>query len=269
MNQHILDIQNLKDERGLEIDRVGVCDLRYPITVLDRKNEKQNTIANISMSVNLPHDFKGTHMSRFITVLNHHRCEVTIRTLPKILNELKKELDAKSAHLEVSFPYIIEKAAPVSGEIGLMDYDCSFEAESSDDRHNFILNVSIPVTSLCPCSKAISDHGAHNQRGIVQIGIRTRKKASGEKELIWIEELIDIAEQSASAPIFPLLKREDERFVTMQAYDNPVFVEDIVRNVAILLNSDKRVSWYRVKATNYESIHNHSAFAIIERNKCP
>lgn len=264
-NRHLLDIQNSKDERGLEIDQVGVCDLRYPIIVLDHKNEQQHTMANISMSVNLPHDFKGTHMSRFIAVLNRHRGEITMRTLPTMLDELKEELEAKSAHVEVNFPYVIEKAAPISGEKGLMDYDCSFAAESNGGTDDFVLGVSVPVTSLCPCSKAISDYGAHNQRGIVKIEIQTVKNSQGEQELVWIEELIEMAELSASAPVYPLLKREDERHVTMQAYDNPVFVEDIVRNVALLLNADKRVSWFRVRVMNQESIHNHSAFAVIER----
>lgn len=259
------DIQVTKDNRGLEIDQVGVCDLRYPIVVLDRYNERQHTMANISMSVNLPHQFKGTHMSRFITVLNRHRGEITMRTLPAVLAELKKELEAESAHVEVNFPYVIEKAAPVSGEKGLMDYDCFFIAESNGETDDFILGVSVPVTSLCPCSKAISDYGAHNQRGVVRMDIRTVKNPNGERELVWIEELIELAELSASAPVYPMLKREDERHVTMQAYDNPVFVEDIVRNVALRLNSDPRVSWYRIRVMNQESIHNHSAFAVIER----
>lgn len=266
-NYILHDVQNMHDDRGLEIDQVGVCDLRYPITVLDRQNERQSTIANISMSVNLPHHFKGTHMSRFLSVLNRHRGEITMRTLPAVLAELKKELDAQSAHVEVSFPYVIEKAAPVSGEKGLMDYDCSFSAESNGGNDDFVMSISVPVTSLCPCSKSISDYGAHNQRGIVRIDIRTIKKPDGQSELVWIEELIDIAEQSASAPVYPLLKREDERHVTMQAYDNPVFVEDIVRNVALRLNKDIRVCWYRIRVMNQESIHNHSAFAVIERMK--
>jgi len=263
----LCDVQVTKDERGLAIDQVGVCDLRYPITVMDKQNEQQHTIATISMSVNLPHQFKGTHMSRFLTVLNRHRGEITMRTIPTVLNELKKELEAESAHVEVIFPYVIEKAAPVSGEKGLMDYDCSFTAESNGGTDDFVLGVSIPVTSLCPCSKEISDYGAHNQRGVVRIEIRTVNKSNGERELVWIEELIEMAELSASSPVYPLLKREDERHVTMQAYDNPVFVEDIVRNVALYLNSDNRVSWYRVRVMNQESIHNHSAFAVIERHK--
>lgn len=261
------DIQITKDDRGLEIDQVGVCDLRYPIVVLDRYNERQHTMANISMSVNLPHQFKGTHMSRFLTVLNRHRGEITMRTLPTVLAELKKELKAESTHVEVSFPYVIEKAAPVSGEKGLMDYDCFFTAESNGETDDFVIGVSVPVTSLCPCSKAISDYGAHNQRGVVRIDIRTVKNPNGEQDFVWIEELIEMAELSASAPVYPMLKREDERHVTMQAYDNPVFVEDIVRNVAVHLNSDNRVSWYRVRVMNQESIHNHNAYAVIERRK--
>jgi GTP cyclohydrolase I len=181
--------------------------------------------------------------------------------------ELKKKLEAQSAHVELTFPYVIEKAAPVSGEKGLMDYTCSFTADANGDSDDFVLGVSVPVTSLCPCSKAISEYGAHNQRGIVQIEIRTIKKTDGTRELVWIEELIEIAEKSASAPVYPVLKRSDERHVTMQAYDNPVFVEDIVRNVAIRLNKERRISWFRVRVVNQESIHNHSAFAVIERRK--
>lgn len=261
------DIQSTRDDRGIEIDQVGVCDLRYPITVLDKKNESQHTIAQIAMSVNLPHHFKGTHMSRFLTVLNRHRGEITMRTLPLVLSELKKKLEAASAHVELTFPYVVEKAAPVSGETGLMDYTCSFTADENGSTDDFVLGVSVPVTSLCPCSKAISEYGAHNQRGVVQIDIRTKKKADGSLELVWIEEIIEIAEKSASAPVYPVLKRADERHVTMQAYDNPVFVEDIVRNVAVRLNKDPRISWFRVRVVNQESIHNHSAFAVIERKK--
>ncbi len=267
MREHLEDLQNSGDDRGLDIDQVGVCDLRYPITVMDRQNEKQHTTAKISMSVNLPHHFKGTHMSRFMSVLNRHRGEVTMRTLPSVLSELKQELEAESAHMDVQFPYMIEKSAPVSGQTGLMDYDCRFIAESNGNSDDFILSVSVPVTSLCPCSKAISDYGAHNQRGIVTIDIRTTIDSSGAQNLVWIEELIEVAEQSASAPVYPLLKRDDERHVTMQAYDNPRFVEDMVRNVALALDRDERISWYCVRVVNQESIHNHSAFAKIERRK--
>lgn len=261
------DIQSSYDERSVEIDKVGVCDLSYPIIILDRYDIPQHTIGNISISVNLPHHIRGTHMSRFLSVINKYHRKITVNTLRSVLLETKKELNAKSAHIEVSFPYFVEKTAPVSGESGIMEYSCTFIAESNDKTDDFILGVSIPVTSLCPCSKAISDYGAHNQRGVVHIDIRMFTNSSGYLQQIWIEELIEIAEKSASAPIYPLLKREDERYVTMQAYDNPAFVEDIVRNVALHLNADRRVNWYRIKVMNKESIHNHSVFAIIERKK--
>jgi GTP cyclohydrolase I len=259
------DIQSSRDRRGLSIDQVGVCDLRYPITVLDRRNEKQHTVATVSLSVNLPHHFKGTHMSRFIKILNRYRGEVTMRTIPTILGEIKTNLQAESAHVDLSFPYFIEKAAPVSGETALMDYQCSFTAEANGNAYDFILGVAVPVKSLCPCSKAISKYGAHNQRGTISIKVRSIREKDGMPELIWIEELIALAEKSASSPVYPLLKREDEKYVTEHAFDNPMFVEDIVRNVAQKLHRDKRVAWYSVRVVNQESIHNHSAFARIER----
>lgn len=258
------DVQNHKDDRQTPIDKVGVCDLQYPIVVLDRESQKQTTTAKLSMSVNLPHEFKGTHMSRFIEVLNAHRGELTMRTLPTILADLKTKLNAESAHMEVEFPYFVERAAPVSGAVALMDYQCRFTGEANGSKEDFVLSVSVPVTSLCPCSKAISDYGAHNQRGQVTIEVRTKKTVEGTPALVWIEELIETAESSASAPVYALLKRQDERHVTMQAYDNPVFVEDLVRNVAIRLQADDRVSWFRVHVLNQESIHNHNAFAQIE-----
>ena len=260
----MFDVQNHKDDRQIPIDKVGVCDLQYPIVVLDRQSQRQSTTAKLSMSVCLPHEFKGTHMSRFIEVLNAHRGEVTMRTLPVILGELKTRLNAESAHMEVTFPYFLERTAPVSGATALMDYQCKFTGEVNGGSADFVLSVCVPVTSLCPCSKAISDYGAHNQRGQVTIDIRTGNTAEGLPALVWIEELIEAAESSASAPVYPLLKRQDERHVTMQAFDNPVFVEDLVRNVALKLQADERVTWFRVHALNEESIHNHNAFAQIE-----
>jgi GTP cyclohydrolase I len=254
------DVQNRHDKRGIPINKVGVSNLRYPIIVLDQSQEKQQTVARISMSVNLPHHFKGTHMSRFVEVLNEHHGDMTIWTLPKILHKLKKRLNAESAHIKLIFPYFIERSAPASGAKALMDYQCTFIGETiSGDGDEFILRVKVPVTSLCPCSKKISDYGAHNQRGEVTIEVKCQPD-----QMIWIEEVVEIAEQSASAPVYALLKRPDERHVTMQAYDNPVFVEDIVRNVALRLQEDKRVVWFRVNAENYESIHNHNAFAMVE-----
>jgi len=258
------DVQGSNDHRRIAIDRVGVSDVRHPIVVLDRTKEKQHTIGTLTMSVDLPHHFKGTHMSRFIEVLNEHHGEVTMRTLPAILRSLRERLEAESAHLEVSFPYFLSKSAPVSEATALMDYECSFIGTSRPDEDDFILQVKVPVTSLCPCSKAISDYGAHNQRGHVTIQVRSCRDENGTPHLVWIEDLIALAEASASAPVYPLLKRADERHVTMQAYDNPVFVEDMVRNVAARLQDEQRVSWFFVHAVNHESIHNHGAFASLE-----
>jgi GTP cyclohydrolase IB len=257
------DVQSRPDGRQIPIDQVGVSDLRYPIAVLDRELGKQQTVARLTMSVSLPHNFKGTHMSRFLEVLNEHRGEVTMRTLPAILESLRRRLHAERARMEVTFPYFVERVAPVTQARALMDYECSFVGEMGTTHDDFVLKVRVPVTSLCPCSKAISDYGAHNQRGYVTIEVRNQTR-DGEPELIWIEELVDLAERSASAPIYALLKRADERHVTMQAYDNPVFVEDIVRNVAVVLRADPRVAWFRVHAENHESIHGHNAFAQME-----
>ena len=258
------DLQNARDERALPIDQVGVSGLRVPIVVLDRQRGRQETVAQITLSVNLPHHFKGTHMSRFIEVLNRHRGEVTMNTVPAILADLKACLAAESAMVEVAFPYFLEREAPVSKAKALMDYECRFVGEANGRRDDFILGVAVPVTSVCPCSKAISDYGAHNQRGRLEIQVRCRKRRSGGRDLVWIEELIEIAEASASAPVFAMLKRSDERHVTMQAYDHPVFVEDMVRNAAGALKNDPRISWFRILAVNQESIHNHNAFARLE-----
>jgi GTP cyclohydrolase I len=259
----LADMQKTADSRGIEIDQVGICDLTYPVVVLDRENQRQSVAANISISVNLPHHFKGTHMSRFLEVLAHHQGELTMRTMPEILHELKQRLDAESAHIEVEFTYFLQREAPVSGLQAPMDYGCTFIGESNGEVDDFVLRVCVPVSTLCPCSKEVSDYGAHNQRGYVTISVRTRRANDGTWDLIWIEELIDVAEKSASAPIYPLLKRTDERHVTMQAYDNPVFVEDVVRNVARTLRDDARITWFEVRVVNQESIHNHSAFAVV------
>ncbi len=261
------DVQSSHDPRNVPIDQVGVSDLRYPISVLDRAQGKQHTVARLTMSVNLPHHFKGTHMSRFIEVLNKHRGEVTMNTIPAMLTDLRQVLQAESARVEVTFPYFLERTAPVSQAKALMDYDCTFVGEANGGTEDFMLGVRVPVTSLCPCSKEISDYGAHNQRGQVSMQVRGTRGVDGRPALIWIEELVEIAEQSASAPVYPLLKRPDERHVTMQAYDHPQFVEDIVRDVAVRLQDDVRVGWFCVEVVNQESIHNHSAFARIEWNR--
>lgn len=255
------DVQGRQDRRGIPLNQAGVSDLSYPIVVLDRSNERQRTIARIAMSVGLPHHFKGTHMSRFIEVLEAHRGEVTMRTLPAILGDLRQRLDAETARVEVVFPYFIEKAAPVSGAKALMDYECGFIGEANGGNR-FTLRVRVPVTSLCPCSKEISDYGAHNQRSYVTIDVRS--VGTSDAQLLWIEELIELAESCSSAPVFPLLKRPDERYVTMLAYDRPAFVEDIARDVALRLQADARVAWFRVHVRSDESIHNHCAFAEID-----
>ena len=260
----MVDVQNRPDNRNIPIDQVGVADLRYPITVLDRYQGRQGTVANIRMTVNLPHHFKGTHMSRFIEVLNSHRGEVTMWTVLRILHDLKERLDAERARVEVNFPYFLEKLAPVSRAPGLMEYECAFIGESGAGGDDFILSVKVPVTSLCPCSKALSRYGAHNQRGHITIEARSCVVAKKPEKPIWIEELVEVAESSASAPVYALLKRDDEKALTEMAYDHPVFVEDIVRNVAQKLMADDRVAWFKVTAVNQESIHNHSAFAEIE-----
>lgn len=259
------DIQSSADERQIAIDQVGVCDLTYPIVVLDRENQKQQCAAKLSLSVSLPHHFKGTHMSRFLEVLAEHQGEFTMRTVPAILHDLKRRLDAKEARIEVEFPYFLQRKAPVSGLSAPMDYRCTFIGSSSSVCDDFVLKVRVPVSTLCPCSKEISDYGAHNQRGYVTVSVRTRHTDSGKWDMVWIEELIQIAESSASSPIYPLLKRSDERHVTMQAYDNPTFVEDVVRNACAQLEADPRIVWFQVRAVNHESIHNHSAFALVSK----
>lgn len=257
------DIQATPDQRGIPIDQVGITDLRYPIQVLDREGAPFPTVANITMSVHLPHHFKGTHMSRFLEVLSMHEGEVTMRTLPEILGDLKDKLDAEEAHLEVGFTYFVKKRAPVSKAPAKVACDCVFLGTSNEKGDDFALRVTVPVTTLCPCSKEISDYGAHNQRGYVTIEVTPNQIEGDGWALILIEELIEVVERSGSAPVYALLKRPDERHVTMQAFENPVFVEDVVRNAATILNADERVASYKIKAVNHESIHDHNAFAVV------
>ena len=253
----MIDIQNMPDDRNIEIQKVGIKDIRYPITVLDRVKGIQKTVASINMFVNLPHHFKGTHMSRFVEVLNEHRGEINLKTFGCILEALRQRLQAMSAHMEVSFPYFIEKQAPVSGMPGLMEYTCTFSGMLGRKR-DFNVGVSVPVTTLCPCSKEISARGSHNQRSVVNARVWFKK-------FFWIEDLIRTVEESASCEVYAVLKRPDEKYVTEKAYDNPAFVEDVVRNVATKLNEEKNFIGYSVEAENFESIHNHSAYACVER----
>lgn len=254
----MVDVQNLKDERKINIKKVGVKGIKYPIIVLDRANDVQHVNAEINMYVNLPHHFKGTHMSRFIEVLNTYRGQINIKTFEVILKKVKEKLNAESAHMEIEFPYFIEKKAPVSHAKSLMEYKCRFYGESNGGKTDFLVGVLVPVTTVCPCSKEISEFGAHNQRGMVKVNVRFNK-------FFWIEDLIAVIEDSASGEVFSLLKRSDEKFVTEKAFKNPMFVEDVVRSIAVKLNKDKNFTWYSVEAENFESIHYHNAYAYVEK----
>ncbi len=254
----MIDIQNQKDDRNIDIKKVGVKGLKYPITVLDRTSGTQPVNATINMYVNLLHRFKGTHMSRFVEVLNEIREQVNIRTFHSILEKIRTKLHAESAHIEMEFPYFIEKTAPRSGAKSLMEYHCQFLGTCTDSAMDFVVGMVVPVTTVCPCSKEISRSGAHNQRSIVTVRLRFRK-------FFWIEDVIKLIEESASGEVFSLLKRVDEKFVTEKGYENPMFVEDVVRNVAGRLSQDPNFTWYSVEAENFESIHNHSAYACVEK----
>lgn len=254
----IPDVQGSADTRHLAIDKVGIKAIRHPVRVGDRAGGIQHTIATFNMYVGLPHNFKGTHMSRFVEILNSHEREISVESFETMLRDMVKRLEAEYGRVEMSFPYFINKAAPVTGVNSLMDYDVTFAGEISKEGYSFQMKVIVPVTSLCPCSKKISEYGAHNQRSHVTISAKTNTH-------VWIEELIRVAEDEASCELYGLLKRPDEKFVTERAYDNPKFVEDLVRDVATALNRDKRIDAYVVESENFESIHNHSAYALIEK----
>ena len=263
MNQNcdpIEDVQNRADVRHIAINKVGIKDVRHPVRVMDRSEGEQHTIANFNMYVNLPHNFKGTHMSRFVEILNNHEREISVQSFNQMLVEMTERLEAASGHIEMTFPYFVNKKAPVSGVASLMDYEVTFLGEVRNGVPELQVKVVVPVTSLCPCSKKIADYGAHNQRSHVTITVRTC-------EFVWIEDLIDLVEGEASCELFGLLKRPDEKFVTERAYDNPKFVEDMVRDVAVRLNQDDRITAYIIESENFESIHNHSAYALIEQVK--
>ncbi len=253
------DKQSERDYRELRIDKVGVRGLKFPIQVRDKARAVQNTVATIGMFVDLPKEFKGTHMSRFIEVLNAHGNVIHVENIEDILYAMQEKFQAATSHLEIEFPYFMVKQAPVSGRESVMDYVARFEAAACGREIDFVMTVKTMVTTLCPCSKAIAAYGAHNQRGEVTVQIRSRKP-------VWIEDVIALVESSASSELYALLKRQDEKAVTERAYDNPVFVEDLVRNVALRLNAHPDVSWYKVEAENQESIHNHNAYACIEKD---
>ena len=253
------DVQGHADTRRIPINRVGIKDIAHPVKVKDRSEGEQHTIATFNMYVNLPHNFKGTHMSRFVEILHGER-EISVESFRAMLEKMTQRLEADAGHIEMSFPFFVMKKAPVSGVESLMDYKASLIGEQKNGKAETWVRVVVPVTSLCPCSKKISEYGAHNQRSHVTIKAKLRKH-------LWIEELIDIAEDEASCELYGILKRPDEKYVTERAYDNPKFVEDLVRDVAKRLNDEERISAYVVEAENFESIHNHSAYALIERDK--
>jgi GTP cyclohydrolase I len=253
------DVQNRADTRQIPINQVGIKDINHPVRVKDRSAGHQHTVANFNMYVNLPHNFKGTHMSRFVEILHHER-EISVESFGTLLAEMTERLEADAGHIEMSFPYFVMKKAPVSGVESYLDYHATLTAKRVKGETQMWVRVVVPVTSLCPCSKKISERGAHNQRSHVTISAKLR-------EHMWIEELIEIAESEASCELYGILKRPDEKYVTERAYDNPKFVEDMVRDVAVRLNDEPRVAAYVVESENFESIHNHSAYAQISRDK--
>ena len=256
----IADVQASPDLRQLPVQKVGIKDIRHPVRVKDRSQGEQHTIAQFNMYVELPHNFKGTHMSRFIEILNNYEPEISVQSFKKMLKEMATRLEADTGHIEMTFPYFINKAAPISGVKSLLDYQVTLEGEVKNGTHTMTMKVVVPVTSLCPCSKEISRYGAHNQRSHVTVTVRTNA-------FVWIEDLVELVEKQASSELYGLLKRPDEKYVTERAYDNPKFVEDMVRDVASLLNADDRIDAYVVESENFESIHNHSAYAMIEKDK--
>lgn len=256
----MIDIQSENDTRNVPLQKVGVKGVKYPVTVLDRNKKTQNTTACVDLFVNLPHHFKGTHMSRFIQIFHRHHENLTMNHFLEMLEEIRLKLSAQKAFGRMSFPFFMEKSAPVSGEKGIMSYNCTYEGEVSENGRQFFVSVEVPVTTVCPCSKAISEYGAHNQRGIVKVKLLY-------SEFFWIEDIIAMIEACASNGLYSLLKRQDEKFVTEHAYENPRFVEDVVREVYLGLKNfplEKPFKWFSVECTNAESIHNHDAYAYTE-----
>ena len=256
VDTEIADVQNSVDTRNLKIDKVGVKELRHPVQIIDRRGLQQQTIATFNMYVELPHNFKGTHMSRFVEILNRNDRDVSMESFPAMLHDVINHLDAEKGCVEMSFPFFLKKKAPATEVESLMDYEVTLAGEANKEHALSSVKVTVPVTSLCPCSKEISEYGAHNQRSHVTAIIHTTN-------LIWIEEVIEIIEDEASCELYGILKRPDEKYVTEKAYDNPKFVEDLVRDIAGRFNTDDRFQAYTISAENFESIHNHSAYAEI------
>jgi GTP cyclohydrolase I len=257
------DIQNTPALVPLSIDRVGINNFKLPLVVSDKTDGSQHTVALVDLGVDLPAEFKGTHMSRFVEALENWNAQLSYSTLKTLLLDIKNRLSARRAYARFSFAYFLRKRSPVTDSSGLMGYECVITGElsgepSGDLRPHMRLDVEIPVLTVCPCSRAISKEGAHSQRAMVRISVR-------QKGFAWLEEFIDIGEQAASSPVYPLLKREDEKEVTEKSFANPCFVEDVVRNAAQRLAAHPQLSWFRVEVESMESIHSHNAFACIER----
>ncbi len=256
----IADVQSSADQRQIPINKVGIKDIRYPVTIAGPNGSQQATVADFNMYVNLPQDVKGTHMSRFIAILNDQQSPISITSFVDILKDMAERLEASSGHIEMTFPYFVEKTAPVSGVKSLMDYNVTFSGEIHHGIADVSMKVVVPATSLCPCSKKISNYGAHNQRSHITVD-------AALNDQMWIDELITLIEKQASCEVYSLLKRPDEKFITEHAYDNPKFVEDMIRDVAAQLNAEDRIDAYSLETENFESIHNHSAYAFIEKDK--
>lgn len=255
----IADVQSSADTRKIAINRVGIKDIKYPLTIENADGHSRSTVVNVSMYVDLPAEVKGTHMSRFIEILHNQRQPVSTEVFRQILFEVKQKLLSESVYVEFDFPFFVEKKAPVSGVKSYLDYQASFIGEIKNGEASVNIKVIVPVTSLCPCSKKISEYGAHNQRSHVTVNVLA-------DEGVTIEDIINCVEEESSCELFALLKRPDEKFITERAYDNPKFVEDVVRDVASRLNLDDRISEYCVESENFESIHNHSAYACIKKS---
>ncbi len=263
MKSHNLpDTQNIADIRNIVINEVGIKDISHPITFINREGEPCPSVGNFTMTVSLPANVKGTHMSRFIEILNEQECSFTAQSFVELVNRVADRLNSDSAHISVEFPFFRKKAAPSSGVESLMDYQVTINGRLIDGQAEVSMKVVVPVTSLCPCSKSISKYGAHNQRSHITIEARATKGAE-----LALEDLIDLAEQKASCELYAILKREDEKIVTERAYDNPAFVEDLVRDIAVELNNNDKINFYCLESENFESIHNHSAYALIKNQK--
>lgn len=256
-------MQKLEDFRGIEIQRVGVKDVHLPLRIAQKEGGVQSVLGNVTLAVNLPQHYRGTHMSRFLEVLMKWSREgLTSRRMRAVLDEVQQKLEARRSDLDIRFKYFLPKAAPVSGNQSFLDYDCEFSGSLDEAGFTFTLGVEVPVTTVCPCSKEISEYGAHNQRSLVRVRLRSRPG-----EYLWIEDVVEMVEPQGSCEIYPLLKREDEKYVTETAYQNPKFVEDVVRDTVLALRRDPRITWFEVESESFESIHNHSAFAYFSESR--